>query len=52
MYQTPKFRQSMDRDDQRQRVNQMVTSMATKFSAKPRVRTVWNECLQRYVEMR
>ena len=52
MYQTPKARQQLARDEQRQAVNQMVASLATKFSAKPRVRTVWNECLQRYVEVR
>ena len=52
MYQTPRNRQQLDRDEQRNTVAVIAANMRTKFSAQPKVRTVWNECLQRYVEMR
>ena len=51
MYQTPKARLAATRDDQRALVSGIVTGMK-KFSSKPRVQTVWNDCLQRYVQIR
>lgn len=52
MYKTPRERQQEQRDYQRQQVADICANMKTRFTAKTPVKTVWNECLQRHVEMR
>jgi hypothetical protein len=53
MYETPLNRQKADRDEQQRKVNGIVASMTVKFPKKaPRIRVVWNECLQKYVGLR
>jgi hypothetical protein len=54
MYQTPRSRIGDARDEQRKLVQEICANMGTQ-PRKPkalRTRTVWNECLQRWVEVR
>lgn len=53
MLYTPKHRIGDDRDEQKRIVDEICARMGTrKVTKAARTRMVWNECQQRYVEMR
>ena len=50
---TPRERRADERDNQRNLVNDICRNMKPVRTSNPAAtRTVWNECLQRYVEVR
>ena len=53
MYVTPRERQQLDREAQQARIAVICRNMKpVRASNIGTTRTVWNECLQRYVEVR